>query len=127
MKQNSSLNFDDLEERDYPFLTVLNKAQFDDFCNHLIQHIKTCPKRSPRTTIGLFLVKIFTGMSNKLLSTIFGLSKSSVRRAIETVRLLSMKAFVPLYLGLETLPRPCLIKDHTRPLAKSLFGTQLTN
>jgi len=46
VNQNSSFNFDDLNEPDYPFLTDLNKAQFDDFSNNLIQQIKTCPKRS---------------------------------------------------------------------------------
>lgn len=122
LNQNTSLNFDALDERDYPSLTGLTKPQFDDFCSHLLQHIKTTPKRSPRTTVGLFLVKLYSGMSNKLLSTIFGLSKSSVRRAIETVRLISMRTFVPLYLGIETVPRSTLIQNHTRQLAKTLFN-----
>ncbi|XP_060555609.1 uncharacterized protein LOC132716364, partial [Ruditapes philippinarum] len=122
LNQNTSLNFDALDERDYPSLTGLTKPQFDDFCSHLLQHIKTTPKRSPRTTVGLFLVKLYSGMSNKLLSTIFGLSKSSVRRAIETVRLISMRTVVPIYLGIETVPRSTLIQNHTRQLAKTLFN-----
>ena len=125
--QSTYLNFDSLDESDYLSLTGITKPQFDDFCSHLIQHLKSTPKRSPRTTVGIFLVKLFTGMSNKLLATIFGLSKSSVRRAVATVRVVSMRTFVPLFLGIESLPRESLIENHTRALAKQLFGTDENN
>jgi hypothetical protein len=33
-----------------------------------------------------------------------------------------MQSFVPLYLGFESITREQIIKDHTRPLAKTLLG-----
>jgi hypothetical protein len=33
-----------------------------------------------------------------------------------------MRSFVPLYLGFESITREQIIKDHTRPLAKTLLG-----
>jgi hypothetical protein len=123
LTHNKSLNFDSLNETDYPALTGLTRQQFDDVCRHLTDKVKNTPNRSSRTTIGLFLLKLFSGMSNKLLATIFGLSKSSVRRAVSTVRHSFMRSFVPLYLGIESLTRESIIENHTRPLAKALFAT----
>jgi hypothetical protein len=122
--QQSSLSFDRLNESDYPSLTGLSREQFDDVCQHLSDKVKNTPVRSARTSIGLFLVKLYSGMSNKLLATIFGITKSSVRRAVSTVRQAFMRGFVPLYLGIEALTRDEIISQHTRPLAKSLFGAE---
>ena len=63
-------------------------------------------------------------MSNKLLSTIFNISKSSVRRAISAVRHSLMKNFVPDNLGFDHITRQDVISNHTRPLANSLFGSE---
>ena len=84
--QQSSMNFDRLNESDFPSLTGLSREQFDDVCRHLLDKVKNTPVRSARTSIGLFLVKLYSGMSNKLLATIFGITKSSVRRTVSTVR-----------------------------------------
>jgi hypothetical protein len=35
-----------------------------------------------------------------------------------------MQSFVPLYLGFESITREQIIKDHTRPFAKTLLGDQ---
>ena len=67
-------------------------------------------------------MKLRSGMSNQLLSTIFGISKSSLRRAIKSVRLALVKNFVPRILGLQHITREAVINSHTRPLAQSLFG-----
>lgn len=121
IQQNSSLNFDTLQEADYSSLTGLSKPQFNDLFSHINDKIKSTPSRSPRTTVGLFLLKLKSGISNRLLSTIFSLSKSSVRRAIATVREALMRSFVPLYLGFESVTRESILCNHTRQLAKSLF------
>jgi hypothetical protein len=67
-------------------------------------------------------MKMKCALSNKLLSTLFNISISSVRRAVHAVRQAFMRSFVPLYLGFESITREQIIKDHTRPLAKTLLG-----
>ena len=120
--QQSSLDFEKLHDSDYPSLTGLSRVQFDDVCQHLVDNVKNTPARSAKTSIGLFLVKLYSGMSNKLLATIFGITKSSIRRAVSTVRQAFMCCFVPLYLGIQAHTREEIISQHTRPLAQSLFG-----
>lgn len=67
-------------------------------------------------SLGIFLLKMRSGMSNQLMSTIFGITKSSVRRAISTYK------FVPQNVGLHHISRQEVIANHTRPLAQSFFG-----
>lgn len=122
--QQSFLNFEKLNDSDYPSLTGITRTQFDDVCSHLVDKVKNTPSRSARTSIGLFLVKLYSGISNKLLSTIFGLTKSCVRRAVWTVRQAFMRGFVPLYLGVEAFTRDDILSQHTRPLARKLFGAE---
>ena len=62
-----------------------------------------------------------TGMSNTLLSTIFSVTKSSVRRAIAAVRRSFMNTFVPEHLGVGHISRDDVINNHTRPLAQHIF------
>ncbi|KAH3724256.1 hypothetical protein DPMN_050071 [Dreissena polymorpha] len=63
-------------------------------------------------------------MTNRLLSTIFGITKSSIRRAVSTIMHAFMRGFVPLYLGIDSVTRESLINEHTKLLAKKLFGNQ---
>ncbi|XP_048750412.2 uncharacterized protein LOC125662290 [Ostrea edulis] len=77
--------------------------------------------------LGIFLLKMRSGMSNQLISTIFGISKSSIRRAVSTVISALMKNFVPQNIGLQHISRQEVIENHTRPLAQSLFGNAAQN
>ena len=61
-------------------------------------------------------------ISNKVLSTIFSISRSSLRRAIASVREALMQMFVPQNLGLQHITHEDVIKKHTRPLAQTIFG-----
>ncbi|CAC5393858.1 unnamed protein product [Mytilus coruscus] len=65
-----------------------------------------------------------SGMSNKLLATIFNVGKDSIRRAVATVRKNLMQTFVPKHLGFNHISREKLIENHTRPLAQTLFGNE---
>ncbi|XP_071122620.1 uncharacterized protein, partial [Mytilus edulis] len=103
----------------------LSHQQFEDICLHVLLHIKSTPSRTPKTSVGLFLIKIKCALSNKLMSTLFKVSIS--RRAINTVRQSLMRSFVPLYLGFESITREQIIKDHTRPLAKTLLDADDDN
>ena len=115
-QNNSRLNFDNvnaLSDNDYIQLTGLSKASFSDVFECIQQCIKSTPTRSWRTTVALFLCKMKNGMSNKLLATLFNISKSSVRRAIHTVRAALIEYFVPNNLGFHHISRQTLIENHT--------------
>ena len=116
-----------LTETDYLTLTGLSKANFDDLCDHVTPHIRHTPVRSTRASLGIFLMKMKSGLSNKLISTLCNVSKSSVHRAVASVRRCLMASFVPQYLGLQHITREAIISDHTRPLAQKLFCNDSTN
>ena len=126
-KRNSEtrLDFDNvgaLSDADYVTLTGLGKDSFNDLSDHVSQLIRNTPARTSRTSLGIYLMKMNTGMSNRLLSTILKVSKSSIRRAISSVRKALMKQFVPDNLGFQHITRQQVIDEHTRPLAQSIFG-----
>ena len=64
------------------------------------------------------------GMSNKVLSTIFSISRSSLRCEISSVREALIQTFVPRNLGLQHITREDVIQKHTRPLAQTTFGDE---
>lgn len=122
--QNTRLDFenpDSLSDMDYITLTGLTKVDFADLCS-IANDIQNTSVRSKRMSVAIFLVKHRSGMSNKLMSTIFNISKSSIRRAIASVRQALYRSFVPLHLGPEHITRQQVINEHTRPLANELFG-----
>ncbi|XP_076085751.1 uncharacterized protein LOC143056545 [Mytilus galloprovincialis] len=104
-------------------LTGLSKENFNDLCS-IVQkgNLRDSRTRSVRTCIGIFLTKLKSGLSNKLLSTLFNLGKDSVRRAIASARKYLSENFVPSNLGFNHISREEVITSHTRPLAQSLFG-----
>ena len=97
MKTANGLNFDIpslLSDASYFDLTGLTKAQFADLCNE-VPNLKQSNVLSVRTTVAIFLTKIRTGLSNKLLSVIFDFKKTYIQRAITSCRMSLMKKFVP--------------------------------
>ncbi|CAC5423661.1 unnamed protein product [Mytilus coruscus] len=123
------LNFDDsnLSEPDYITMTGLSKINFSEVCSTLSKYLKNTPARTITTTVAIFLCKLKSGMSNRFLSTIFCVSKSSVRRAFNSVRQAFMSEFVPANLGFQHISREEIIQKHTRPLAQSMFGGIASN
>ena len=69
------IHFDELSEEDYFNLTGLKKPQFEDFCPHEHDKVKCTPSRTPRMYIGLFLLKMKSALSNRLLATLFCLMR----------------------------------------------------
>lgn len=61
-------------------------------------------------------------MSNTVLSTLFDISKSSIRRAVHTIRKVLVSELVPKYLGFQHICREEIIKHHTRSLSQSLLA-----
>lgn len=124
--EKSRINFDDekiLSETDYLNLTGLRKEDFIDLHTYTENAIRNTPARSTRTSLGIFLFKLKTGISSRVLSTVFGISKSSIKRAVANVREALNKNSVPRYLGFGHISRAEVIENHTRPLAQTLFGS----
>ncbi|PJE77654.1 hypothetical protein CI610_03419 [invertebrate metagenome] len=116
-----------LTDADYQNLTGITKADFNDLCLLLSSStsIRCTKNRTSRTCIALLLVKLRTGMSNRLLSTLFNIGKSSVRRAIMSARQFLSVNFTPRNVGFQHVTRDDVIEHHTRPLAQELFGTMI--
>jgi hypothetical protein len=122
INNQNKIDFDNIDNRDCKNLTGFLLDQFEDTCSFILINIKSTPSRTPKISVGLFLMKMKCALSHKLLSILFKISISSVRRAVHTIRQAFMRSFVPLYLGFESITREQIIKDHTRPLAKTLLG-----
>lgn len=123
--ENKKISFDTMCDSDIFNFTGLNKNQFDDLFSH-ITSIRNTETRSAKTCLGIFLTKMRTGISNKILATIFNLSKDSVRRAIASVRKNLMQTFTQDNIGFQHISRKQVIDHHTRPLAQTLFGDGLS-
>ncbi|WAR19622.1 hypothetical protein MAR_001460 [Mya arenaria] len=121
--QHNRVCFDDgsLTSEDYVTLTGLLPEQFNDLVGYL-KTSKNSSSKSKRTTLGVFLMKVKTGMSDKLISTVLNLSKSQVQRSIVSVKKQLMKYFVPHFVGFQHIDRRDVIQSYTRTLAISLFG-----
>lgn len=112
---NQGKDFDsdtDLSSSDYVNLTGISMENFDELHTYIKEHIRNTPARSTKTSLGIFLFKMKAGISNKVISTIFNISRSSLTRAISSVRQALMQTFVSQNLGLRH------IRNHTRPLLK---------
>lgn len=123
--EKSRIDFDTQETlslADFINLTGVTKENFNDMHSYIKEEVRNTPARSTRTSLGIYLFKMKSGISNKVLSTVFNISKSSIRRAVSSVRLALMKKFVPQHLGLQHISREEIIRNHTRPLAQTLFG-----
>lgn len=121
LRNNKRLDFSTFSDDEYIDITGICKSAFEEICQCVNGHIRNTPARDLITTVGIFFFKLRSGLSNKLLSTLFGITKSSIRRAIASVRKCLMSQFVPRHLGLDHISREELIANHTRPLAQSLF------
>ena len=127
INKNRRLDFDDndLDDDDYCNLTGLTKQNFDDLCSHVKPgSIRETKLRSVRTCIGMLLMKLKTGMSNNILATLFGISKTAIRRAVNSARVALSRDFVPFNVGFQHIFRQEVIDKHTRPIAQTLFGVE---
>ena len=113
---------DTLSDNDYHTLTGLSKDQFDDLFGY-VRTINSTKVRSPRTCLAIYLLKLRSGMSNKVLSSLFGLSKYVIRRSVKAARRSLLVSFVNEHIGFQHVSRETVINEHTRQIAKSLFAT----
>lgn len=114
---NERINFDRvISDSDLKKLTGLGRCSFQNLLLYLTA-VRDTPVRSRRTCLGIFLTKMKIGMSRKVLSTIFNISKDSIKRAISSVRRNLTQTFVPSNIGFHHITREEVTQDHTRPLA----------
>lgn len=110
-------------DQQYTSLTGLNKNSFNDLLSYISENVQNTFVRSARNSLGFFIVNMKSGLCNSILSTLFNISKASIRRAIQTVRAL-MENFVPQNLGFQHISRENVIQHYTRPLADSCLAEQ---
>lgn len=79
--------------------------------------------RSIRTSVATFLLKLRTGLSNKMISVLIRLQEPQIQRIIYSDRTAFMTDFVPGNLGFEHISREDFCKNHTSQVASSLFST----
>ncbi|XP_060081090.1 scavenger receptor cysteine-rich type 1 protein M160-like [Ylistrum balloti] len=124
-QQSKRIDFDSphaLSNEDFITLTGLCTQHFNDLCTHCAGSVRSSKNRSIKSCVGIFLTKLKSGMSNKVLSTVFNIGKDSIRRAVTSARVALAKDFVPSNLGFQHVSRQDIILKHTRPLAQTLFG-----
>jgi hypothetical protein len=122
--QNKRIDFDldsFMSDADYRNLMGLSKLSFHDLCSH-VSEIRNSKNRSLRTCIGIYLTKLRSGMSNRLLSTIFNIGMDAIKRSIWSARKALSKDFTPHHISFEHITRDTIADKHTTDLAKTLFG-----
>lgn len=96
---------------------------FLDMLKYVEGKVKPAPSRSVRTSLSIFLMKLRGGESNRILSTLFYISKSGIHRSIKAIRsALINGTFVSENLGFQHIIGQQIIYHHTRPLIQTLFG-----
>ncbi|CAC5385204.1 unnamed protein product [Mytilus coruscus] len=124
IKDTSKFNFDissSLSDDDYVNLTGLTRKQFDAVALH-VKDLRNSEVRSVRTCLAILLVKLRTGLSNSILSTLFSLKSHQLRRAVHSTRESLMQSFVPSFLGFNHITHQEFSQKHTTPTAKTLFA-----
>ena len=121
----NQLNFDNpffLSDDEYITLTGFNKTQFQEITDSLLS-LKNSVVRSVRTSIAAFLIKLRTGLSNKMISVLFGLQEPQIQRIVTSVRTAFMTDFVPNNLGFHHITHEDFCKKHTTKTASTLFSS----
>ncbi|KAK3102132.1 hypothetical protein FSP39_009062 [Pinctada imbricata] len=122
-QERTRLDFNSLSNAEHMDLLGISRESLVDMERYIEGRVRATPARSVRTSLAIFLMKMRGGESNKVLSTLFNVSKSSVRRCIRSVRSALMSGeFVRENLGFQHITREKVIRDHTREIAKTLFS-----
>lgn len=124
-RRGEILDFDNeyaLTDEDYEHLTGLTKEQFRTLCSSIPDSYSTY-ERSIRKILGIYLTKLKTANSNRVLATLFKCSSSTISRYCSQARRALDLHFKPRYFGFEHISREEVIAQHTRTLAKQLYAS----
>ncbi|XP_053380497.1 uncharacterized protein LOC123526886 [Mercenaria mercenaria] len=119
---SSKVNFDipsSMTDDSYFALTGLNKNDFQDLL--LSINLYNTEVRSARTCLAVFLMKLRTGVSNRVLASLFNLSRAQVQGIINAAADSLLRYFVPVNLGFNHISHSDFVERHTTPLAKEIF------
>ena len=126
LKDSSHLNFDMpymMSDDDYLSLTGLSKESFADLCG-LCTSLRNTTVRTSRTCLAILLVKLRLGLSNKILSILFGLKQAQIQRSVHAARTSLMQKYVPRNLGFQHMTHEEFVEKHTTTISKELFSTK---
>lgn len=115
-------NLDNQTDEEIKTMTGITKEQFNDLLTY-VADIRDTPTRSKSTALGIFLVKLRTGLSHSVLATLFHLSgRNHVGKVVQSIRRSLMNTFVPANIGFDHITREDIISNHTSARAKALFA-----
>ena len=119
-------NFDGprgLSDDEYHLLTSLSKDDFNELIAIISSvSIRNSSNRSIRTAVGVYLCKLYLGLSNRLLACMFQLpDKRTVSKTINSARQLILNNFIPYNLGFKYVTRQDVIDYHTTTIVRQLM------
>ena len=120
------MTVDALTDEDYARLTGITKDQFN-ITHKSLSSLRFTSSRSIRTALAMLLVKLRTGLSLAVLSTLFDVKKINCSMAIHSARVSLMSNSVPKYLGLSQIERTNVCEDHTTNFARVCFADSKTD
>lgn len=89
-----------------------------------LSSIRETQVRSARTCLGVYLTKLKTGLSSKILTKLFQVSKDSIRRAINRSEKIDYK-YLRHIISVSNMQQEKISLETTRPLAQTVFGEGL--
>ena len=111
---------------DYARLTGITKDQFN-IVHKSLSSLRSTSSRSIRTALAVLLVKLRTGLSLAVLSTVFGVKKITCSMTMHYARVSFMSNNAPKYLSLSQIERTKVCEDHTTNFARVFFADSKTN
>lgn len=98
--------------------TGLAKQQFNDIVECVYGIIKSTINRTVRTSVSMFLTKLYTDLSFCFVN------KRSICRAISVTRKVLATHFVPRFLGVDHISHETVVNEHSGIMAKYFFKTR---
>lgn len=111
-----------IDEKRLFVFTGLNWEQLIEL-REMLSSMRNSDSRDITQALVVFLLKLRSGNSNKMIASILGIEYSQrISDYVDSV-IRSFKAdILPIYFGLHAVPRETLIRDHTTAIAKKLHN-----
>lgn len=121
LEKRKPLDFDKgsgLTDADYKLLTGISEEAFSELAEILAKsEMRNSGNRSHRNALGIFMVMLRLGLSQRVLRFLFGVrNQSCISDTIDKVAEVLMKEFVPKHLGYTHMEREELMSKHMRPI-----------
>lgn len=120
--QQLQLDKDDLEEHDYDLLFGVSKQEFDELLQVIVPHMRSTNIRSKANALGILLMKIRLGVSQKLIGYHFNVSQRKVSKILWRVANILGEHFVPRHLGFQHMTRDEFRRLHSSEFVRKLYN-----